>query len=514
MREKYADRKWGQGRYSYSVSPRVYELIKVVMIQVRHSFKVLLPYAVLSLGLLTIPFLQGNPIGALAIFGIYLIVRLFRYGLPSLDHVALLLLASIFVFDIPSGRPYNDYTAITESIGYFLFSGLSKAYSIPIPLTMFEIASFTLVLGILFRYRLLQTRANVTILVIALSLPIVAGFSLALGVLRGNDLGLGITQTRLLPTFTAWCLISYFLARRPENIRHMFRIVLYGALWKATMGIYVYFVVYGATLGPFEYLIDHLSSLLLATALLMLVTRPIFFPNLSKTQLILSALMFVWIAIPYVLNDRRASFLGLGLALVLLPLVVHRLTLFDLRRRFGYFLLPAALLALAGIALFIAASSDLRMMLQNVLSGSGGDNQPSYRALEDYNLLHGVQFSPFLGLGFGSRYPIMVYLPDISGVFELFDAIPHNQVLYLWTFCGPLGMTALGLVMSLSIQAAVRVCRQQALGLRPYLGFLCFATIVGWFVYIFFDMGLLTTSALVLAGSFIGIVVALDSREE
>ncbi len=472
----------------------------------------MIPYGVLSIGLLSIPLFNGHLLAALIVFSVYLCFQISRFGLPSLDQAAMVWLASIMLFDIPSGRPYNEYTAWTETLGHYFFSSLAKAFSIPVPLTLFELGSFALVAGIWLRYRMSATAANRRILFVALILPGIAGLSALLGFLRGNDLALAVTQIRSLPTFTAWCLISYFLSRRLRNIRSIYRVVLFGAAWKAAMGLYVFYFVYGGELGSREYLIDHLSSLIMASALLMLLMRPVFFPGMNRLQLTLSALLFVWIAWPYWLNDRRASMLGLALGLFCLPFMLHQVKLIDLKRRVGAFLLPFALLTMAvgGIVLF--SQTAVLDSLQAIIAGGERMDQPSYRALEDYNLLHGVQFSPLLGLGFGSRYPIMVLLPDISTSFDLFDAIPHNQVLYLWTFCGPLGMMALGLVMTLSLQASVRLCRSEVQGLKPYLGCISAVTLIGWFVFVFYDMGLLTGSALVMAGTFAGIALALDQR--
>ena len=64
----------------------------------------------------------------------------------------------------------------------------------------------------------------------------------------------------------------------------------------------------------------------------------------------------------------------------------------------------------------------------------------SYRQIEDFNLMYAVKQFPIMGQGFGSRFESVIPLPDISFTYELFDAIPHNTLLFLWCFAGPLAL--------------------------------------------------------------------------
>jgi hypothetical protein len=97
-----------------------------------------------------------------------------------------------------------------------------------------------------------------------------------------------------------------------------------------------------------------------------------------------------------------------------------------------------------------------------------------------------------------------VPLPDISFSFELFDAIPHNTLLYLWTFAGPLGIAGLMTASCFMMLVLSRVGQLARSKRELLLAFLGLITVTQWGMYVSFDMGLLESRTSMLMGVFAG----------
>ncbi len=459
---------------------------------------------VLGISLLLVPILQGDVLPSAAILSISIFVLLVSVRPLKLEFVILLLLTVAIVIDVPSGRPWYEHTAPTEQIGHIFFVALKKVIGAPIPLTLFEILSFLTVLIIYILYRQKRSPIAFMLIIVSFIIPLITVLATMHGVLRGNELALAITQIRAFPTFTAWSIIGYFLAKNMNDCKRAMQAIVYGSLYKAIYAVGVYYIAFGGTLDEREYLMDHISSFILAIAMAIVIGRVLFFKNVSIYYMMKQMGIFLTLLIPFILNDRRTAMLSMIVIVICFPFIISKIKVKKLILPL-MILIPITLVSIIGIFGFaFSSNSELARTLQSYISAAPQE-ELSYRTIENYNLLQGVRYKPLTGLGFGTTYPIHIYLPDISFVFKLFDAIPHNHVFYVWVFTGPLGMGALGMVMIMSIIASVRLSSSSEYGFYPYFGFVTFCTVISWLFFVFFDMGLLTTRTLVLSGLFIGI---------
>jgi hypothetical protein len=236
-----------------------------------------------------------------------------------------------------------------------------------------------------------------------------------------------------------WMVIGYYVGMQPILLQKAARILFWVCIWRSVYALYVFLVVYGGRMGMREYLIDHASSGFLALALGYAGFQA-FTQRENTRRLLAYGAAFALILWPYILNDRRTSFVGLMAALLLVPFILPKAIRLRLRSTFRLAVLAVVVLGSYKVV-FSKAPANLGQQEQ------GGEvvdiGNLDYRQIENYNLMIGVIERPLLGLGFGTRFPQAVPLPDISFSFELFDAIPHNTLLYLWTFAGPFGISAL-----------------------------------------------------------------------
>ena len=204
----------------------------------------------------------------------------------------------------------------------------------------------------------------------------------------------------------------------------------------------------------------------------------------------------------YVLNDRRTSYVGFLLAGILVPLLMPKGWV---RQRLST-LVPLALLGL----LYVGATWNMPAPLGFVgatiqsFGKETGNLGPSYRDLENANLLRDIAENPTTGLGYGREFTENYLMPDISFIYKRYRMVPHNLFLASWTFGGPLNAAATSLLFVVMIWLSGRLMRE---GQDPSLWFFGLASLfygLQYFSYVFGDIGLQVSRNQMLAGIMLG----------
>lgn len=420
---------------------------------------------------------------------------------PSMLPQAILILLGLGLFlDIPAARAYNEHTAFTAKIGKLLFHGINEIYGIPLSFTLFEVLSYALAGLIVIRWGTQRSRLWLILTLSAFLIPIACAVGTVTGILRGNVLGLAFSQLHFVPMIPVWMVIGYYLGMRPILLQKAARILFWVCIWRSVYALYVFLVVYGGRMGTREYLIDHASSGFLALALGYAGFQA-FTQRGDRQKLLAYGGAFVLMLWPYILNDRRTSFVGLMAALLLIPFILPRALRMRLRTTFRWAVLAAVVLVSYKV---VYSKAPANLGRQEFGADVVDVGNLDYRQIENYNLMIGVIERPLLGLGFGTRFPQAVPLPDISFSFELFDAIPHNTLLYLWTFAGPLGIAGLMTASCFMMLVLSRVGQLARSKRELLLAFLGLITVTQWGMYVSFDMGLLESRTSMLMGVFAG----------
>ncbi len=420
---------------------------------------------------------------------------------PSVLPRALLILFGAALFlDIPASRAYYEHNAWTEQLGRYLFHGIHEVYKIPLSFTLFEVLSYAAAGLILVRWGSQRSRFWLLLALSAMIIPLACAFGAMTGVLRGNTLSLAFSQLHFIPMIPVWMVIGYYLGTRPIELIRAARILFWVCIWRSLYAIYVFLFVYSGTMGTREFLIDHASSSFLAVGLGYAALQG--FTNRHRWNVLLFYSLAVFLMLwPYLLNDRRTSFVGLLAVGVLLPLILP--LGFRLRLRLAWrWAMVFGLLALFAKATLSQDAGSIGGALRSL--GTEQFEQLDYRQIENYNLMIGVIETPLLGLGFGRRFPQAVPLADISFSFELFDAIPHNTMLFMWTFAGPLGIAALVTASTFIMTIISRVGIQARTRRELMLAMLGLIALLQWIMYVSFDMGLLESRISMLLGVFAG----------
>ena len=217
-------------------------------------------------------------------------------------------------------------------------------------------------------------------------------------------------------------------------------------------------------------------------------------PFLLLTPLILAGM---------VANDRRIAYVQAGLA-VLAFFVLHPRS--TPSRRAAQLVLLASPFLVVYMAVGWSSSSRLfgpvqfvRNLVSPQRSDGSLDRSTLFRDIENFNLVHTARLNPIVGSGFGHPFESAVVgdqLPD----FKEYGYLPHNSMVGLWAFTGPVGFTGIFIsvivAMFLAIRSQARARRpEQQMAATAALGCL-----MAYLIHLWADIGFTEAPTIVLVG--------------
>jgi hypothetical protein len=155
----------------------------------------------------------------------------------------------------------------------------------------------------------------------------------------------------------------------------------------------------------------------------------------------------------------------------------------------------------------------IRNVVVNTRTDGTLDRSNLYRDVENYNLVNTFRSHPLLGTGFGHPFAQTARLDDISGAFIEFAYLPHNSLIGLWAFTGPVGFT--GIITPLII-ALFLAARAHAHAIEPAHTMAATASIgfIGAYVFhMWGDIGFTEAHSIFLVGLAVAVAgqIALDT---
>ena len=261
----------------------------------------------------------------------------------------------------------------------------------------------------------------------------------AIGLARGGDPEVAVWQTRPLATAAALFLVFEVALRGSADAVGAARVVVAAAAARAVLAIWARNVVFRGVPG-IDYVTDHGDSMLFSLAAVIVVAHLLERPDRKRLGAAL-ALLPLLVAGMHA-NQRRTAWVQFALGLVAF-VVVGRAAAW--RRQVGRAALVAApALLLYGAAGWSATSPIFKpVRLVRSIVDSKVDRSTWDRQVEDWNLAMSMRERPFTGRGFGREWTEYMASDDIAAVFTRYRAQPHNQVLGLLLFGGPLAFAGI-----------------------------------------------------------------------
>jgi O-antigen ligase len=453
-------------------------------------------FALLSGGLFY--WLKANPVAVLPFVAYcgYRSIPLIR-TLDYRYYVLMLVGLALFVDDISQVAWGRDIQMVTEFMGKILF----ESYG----LTGLEMISIGLVVWILLVEqdfeKLKWLRCGlVGITVVAFAYFLASFVSGAVGLLKGGDWRVHFIQSRFLHLLPLWTLIGFMTLDHWRWAERLLKIATIVMILKSCQAILVY-VIYPAGARDPEYLVDHYFSMFSVLAGVYIVGTILY----QRGSLIWRAFLaagLLPIGLAYILNERRTSYVGVAFALLLflgfLPMSWYR----QYWRRL--FMGGIAFVLAVGASWFLPPPLDFVKATVQSFQTEQAQGRPTYRQLENANLLSATASAPILGLGTGREFEEVFIMPDISFVYDRYRMIPHNLFLGAWAYGGLLGIVSLSVIFTLMLATAGRLFRGQASPGARLFAIVSLFYLVQYIVYTYGDLGLQIPRNQMFSGLFFG----------
>jgi hypothetical protein len=323
-----------------------------------------------------------------------------------------------------------------------------------------------------------------------------------LGLKGGGDLKMAKIQVQVYIMALLFGYLASITMRGVKDYRIIGRIVVAAACIKALIALYVAYVV---VVPGAEFATSHGDSLLFAGATALLLIR--FAEQPIKQNLVICLFLVPLLAAGMVANDRRLVWVEL-----LVPLIAYWLV--SRRSQIKRYFVRGLLLALPLIVAYVGAgwnsTSGAFAPVRTLRSvgDSDVDSSTMYRDLENYNLLMTLRLNMLTGAGFGQPFAEVVTLPNIS-FFQEYRYLPHNSVLGLWAFCGPLGFTGLTAAMVVAIYLAARSYPRVTTPDERTAAAMVMAMVLIYMVHCWGDIGFTERRSMYLIGPVLAIAAQL-----
>lgn len=273
-------------------------------------------------------------------------------------------------------------------------------------------------------------------------------FGLLRGLAAGGDAVVALWQARPMLYLPLAYLLATNLFTSPKDYRRLGGIIALALLVEGLSGSW--FIL---SLSPEEAVrfdggrsyVEHTAALHMNT-LFVLLASALVVPGVAARYRLLLLLASTPVAFVYFNSQRRAAFVALGMAAILVGMMLF----WRNRQRFFKVVPVVAVLFGAYLGLFWNQHSDaLGFPAQAVKSviapgdiSQADQSSNNYRVVENYNLVETIRSAPVTGIGFGRPFLRPIPLPDISFT-PFWEYIPHNSLLYLWTATGVGGILSL-----------------------------------------------------------------------
>lgn len=334
-------------------------------------------------------------------------------------------------------------------------------------------------------------------------------FGLLYGLGTGGSLKIGLWEARAIFYLPLMLVLASNLLTERKHISRTLWIIMAAIFIKAVIGDLYFFIHLKGDLAQVNAITEHAAAIHMNTLFVFVLAAWLY--KASPAKRILLPLMVPVVGIAYIATQRRAAFLSLAIALVLIVLVLYKEN-----RRLFWMLVPAAALAgLFYLAVFWNSASPLAEPAQAIKSVVA-QNQATmedqlsnmYRILENVNSSFTIHAVPLTGVGFGKKFFIIVQMPDIS-FFEWWEYITHNSIIWIWMKTGAGGFLSMIFLVGLSILVGVRALWRMPGGDLSAIALTALLYIIMHFIYAYVDMSW-DIQSMVYVGTAMGILNSLE----
>ena len=332
-------------------------------------------------------------------------------------------------------------------------------------------------------------------------------YGLVYGLSRGGNVVIGLWEARSIYYLFALLVLTGNLIETRAQVNTLFWIISIALFFKGIAGVNYVATELQWDMGAVERIAEHSMSIHFNLFFILMIAAWIYHDSLSRRLFMPLMSLPIWYS--FFANHRRAGFLTLGIAAIVILLLLYR----EHRKLFWAITPTGTVGFFAYLAAFWNNEGSFGIIARAVRSVVG---QPTvrdaasniYREIENLNSMFTISRVTLSGLGFGQKFYIAYPMPDISKSFAWWEYITHNSIMWIWMKIGMGGFFALLLLLGMSMTLGGRLIWIMPRG--PMRAYALTATlyVLTHFVYAYVDMSWDTRSML-LVGTMLGLLNSL-----
>jgi O-antigen ligase len=136
----------------------------------------------------------------------------------------------------------------------------------------------------------------------------------------------------------------------------------------------------------------------------------------------------------------------------------------------------------------------------------------AYRDGEDQNLMATIKAAPIQGWGFGKRMVIVVDLSYAANLWQFWDKLPHNTLLWIWMRTGTFGFFAFWLMFAAILIYGCHTVREAENPESQVMALFAASVLVLWVIFGLLDMGFSQARSVLFSGFAVGLLVCIPRR--
>jgi len=334
-------------------------------------------------------------------------------------------------------------------------------------------------------------------------------YGIVYGIGRGGDLTIALWESRAILYLPLMLILTSNLIEKREHVSHLFWCAMIALFIEGVAGVYYYTVLLGFDLSTVQSISEHASSIHMNTFFVMMLAVWLYQGSIVKRLTL--PILVPPILLTYVANQRRASFLTLGIALFLMSFVLYK----ESRKVFFLIMPPLAIFAIVYTGIFWNSTGALGLPAQAIKSVVAEDQSSEadqssnvYRLIENANSAFTIHQVPFTGVGFGNKFYIVVPMPDIS-FFDWWEYITHNSIIWVWMKTGFGGFFSMMVLFGLSILVGVRAVWRLPSGDLSAAALTGTLYIIMHFIYAYVDMSW-DSQSMLYVGTMMGLISGIE----
>jgi len=427
------------------------------------------------------------------------------------------------------GDAEGRWTSAVVTVGGLLFQNLNKVIGIE-ALKFSGVFVLLACLLVVRGYRVLTGRTRDTPDSLHPAAPLIwsmaiAGLTIAFhilaGWLRGGDIQMAKIQVQGYLQLLAAAYLFGVSLRGPRDYWFAGKLIVAAACIKAVMALWIRFTLTPTYLGEsgevieMEYATSHGDSLLFASAIIVLVGPLLFRPRGRQLGWVILTLPLILAGV--VANDRRIAWVQIALGVIIV--IGMQLKHVKTRKlaRFGVLVSPLILAyVLAGWFLpskIFGPVHFVRGLVVETNTDGSVDRSTLYRDSENYNLVYTFRTHPLMGTGFGHPFSQAAQLDSISDGFREFAFLPHNALLGVWAYTGPVGLVGIIMPLLVALFLAARAHAAAATSAQATAAAVAMGGIGAYILHMWGDIGFTEAHSIFLVGLAVAVAgqVATDT---